>query len=71
MVRTNEPTLTIKVVIQCHDDLHENLYLGYIEEYKDAKFIACVQASTAGDILKELGVSLMVLEEYRKKTANG
>lgn len=67
MQQKTEEQLEIKIVIKCYDNLSDDSkYLAYIEDYDDAKSIGCVQASTVGDCIKELGISISVLEQYRK-----
>lgn len=67
MNQTAQHQLEIKVVIKCYDNLpKDSQYLGCIEDYNDAKSIGCVQAGSIGECIKELGISLSVLEQYRK-----
>lgn len=68
MVEIIQEDLKITITIKCYDNEAKDKYLGLIQSYKDCKCISPVQASSIGECIKEIGISLSVLEEYRKQT---
>lgn len=68
MVQTIQEDLKITIVINCYDDgcLENKHYVGFIQDYNGMACKCVVQASTVGECVKEIGISLEALEVYRK-----
>ena len=64
MVQTIQPTQRITIHFECFDDLPNDNYVAWIEgdDYKGM----VVSANSVAECVQEIGISLKVLELYRK-----
>lgn len=73
MIQTIPPTQRITIHFECFDDLPQDNYVAWLEG-EDYKGIV-VTANSVAECVQEIGISLKVLELYRKnlkqKAANG
>lgn len=64
MIHTTTPTRRIVINIECFDDIPDNNYVAWLEGEDYAGII--VSASSIPECINEIGISLKVLELYRK-----